>query len=166
MKILFISIDGVLNSDQFFKRNTIDKIPNSLGGTLLVQKEPYPDGHIDPDAVAVLNEIVKATGCKIVISSTWHWHGSLEAIRQLLARKGFEFQDSIIDVTPRFNSIRGAEIGAYLATHTVWSYAILDYTADMGKQMPHLVKTDWQQGLTLIEAALAINMLNRVPANN
>jgi hypothetical protein len=159
MKILFLDIDGVLNSAQFFKRN-------SQSSVLTVPKEPYPDGHIDPDAVAVLNEIVRETGCRIVISSTWRRHNSLEAIRRLLARKGFEFQDSIIDVTPRFNSIRGAEIGAWLATHSVWSHAILDDDADMGKQMPHLVKTDWQQGLTLIEAALVINMLNGVPANN
>jgi hypothetical protein len=61
-KVLFLDIDGVLNSDEFFSSKYHDRLLLSRGehGTL----------H-DPRACALLGKIKKATNCKIVMSSSW-----------------------------------------------------------------------------------------------
>ena len=53
MKVLFLDIDGVLNGHE--------KHPDS----------PYTT--IRPDCVRRLNRVIKATDCKIVISSAWRY---------------------------------------------------------------------------------------------
>lgn len=60
MKAIFLDIDGVLNSDEYF-----DKISNlDIQG---IEKE------IDIEKVKLLKEAINETGAKIVLSSSWRY---------------------------------------------------------------------------------------------
>jgi hypothetical protein len=154
MKVLFLDIDGVLNSEDWFKRSRTN------GGRILVSREPYPYGHIDPLSVGVLNCIVKVTGCKIVISSTWRKSYEPEDIASILHLRGFRYTESIIGKTPSLNTQRGDEVAAWLATHKVESFVIVDDDSDMGALSSRLVKTSFRTGLTVSEANRIVQMLN------
>lgn len=60
MKVIFLDIDGVLNSEAFSKES--HKIYLATG-------EIKPD--VDEKAVQRLQTVIKATGAKIVLSSSW-----------------------------------------------------------------------------------------------
>ena len=53
MKIIFLDIDGVLNSAKYDKKRTAD------------------DGNIDTTRLPLLKHIVDSTKAKIVLTSTW-----------------------------------------------------------------------------------------------
>ena len=119
MKIIFLDIDGVLNSEMYEWSRGEDRA----------------DNRIDLSRVRLLKDIVSATDAKIVLSSTWRldWDKSPELcgedgeyINQCLAQYGL----SIIDKTP-FNSMiddRRREILTWLSRHRgeVESFVILD----------------------------------------
>ena len=119
MKIIFLDIDGVLNSEMYEWSRGEDRA----------------DNRIDLSRVRLLKDIVSATDAKIVLSSTWRldWDKSPELcgedgeyINQCLAQYGL----FIIDKTP-FNSMiddRRREILTWLSSHRgeVESFVILD----------------------------------------
>ena len=119
MKIIFLDIDGVLNSEMYEWSRGEDRA----------------DNRIDLSRVRLLKDIVSATDAKIVLSSTWRldWDKSPELcgedgeyINQCLAQYGL----FIIDKTP-FNSMiddRRREILTWLSRHRgeVESFVILD----------------------------------------
>ena len=92
----------------------------------------------------LVDRIIQATGCKVVLSSTWRL---FEESRKEVAKQVCEF----IDVTPRlFSGIyapkeRGHEIKQWLDQHPeVTRYAILDDNSDMlEEQLPNFFKTEW-----------------------
>ena len=119
MKVIFLDIDGVLNSVMYDTQRV----------------EERGDNRIDMTRVKLLADIVNATGAKIVLSSTWRedWEKSSELcgndgkyINECLAKYGL----SIIDKTPclNYSDERQFEILAWLADHTgeVESFVILD----------------------------------------
>lgn len=140
MKILFLDIDGVLNSRETLKCGT-------RSGSIM---------GIDPYMRILLDRIVQATDAKVVISSSWRlvpkW---LQEIRDV----GIEF----ISRTPYLESKkRGEEIQQWLDEHPeVENYAILDDDSDM---LPgqHFFKTSFEVGLTQEIADEVINHLGRV----
>lgn len=146
MKILFLDIDGVLNSARWLH----DK-----------PRKTWPFEHIDPAAVQLLNRIVEQTGCKIVISSSWRVLTPFRSLGMVLACRGFEFASHIIDQTPRHGfDNRGMEIQAWLNTRfDVAQFVIVDDDSDMAHLMPHLVKTSWQTGMDGIHALEIISRL-------
>ena len=119
MKIIFLDIDGVLNSEMYEWSRGEDRA----------------DNRIDLSRVRLLKDIVSATDAKIVLSSTWRldWDKSPELcgedgeyLNQCLAQYGL----FIIDKTP-FNSMiddRRREILTWLSSHRgeVESFVILD----------------------------------------
>ena len=119
MKIIFLDIDGVLNSEMYEWSRGEDRA----------------DNRIDLSRVRLLKDIVSATDAKIVLSSTWRldWDKSPELcgedgeyINQCLAQYGL----FIIDKTP-FNSMiddRRREILTWLSSHRgeVERFVILD----------------------------------------
>lgn len=40
----------------------------------------YPQGDFDPKCVEIVNRIVKETGCKVVVSSSWRAEINLQSI--------------------------------------------------------------------------------------
>ena len=76
MKVLFLDIDGVLNSSNWFEYMQYC-IKNDMYNKVLNFVE-INDEHIkrklsmiDDRAIANLNRIVEETGCKVVLSSSW-----------------------------------------------------------------------------------------------
>jgi hypothetical protein len=128
MKVVFLDIDGVLNSSEYLYS------PRHVSGSR----------KIDPLAVERLNRITDATGAVVVVSSTWRIMG-LDPIRALLAEHGVKAP--IIDVTPEDNGTRGQQIGNWLSSHDVESFVIFDDDNDMGDLARALVQTDFEFGL-------------------
>lgn len=138
MKVIFLDIDGVLNSD----RSCI-----ALGG----YPHPWPresrDWHLfDPVAIALLGRVVRETGAVCVLSSSWRV--LLEDLGELAERIGVP----IIDRTrpTQGNEPRGEQIQDWLDAHSdVEQWAILDDSTDMlDHQMESFVRVPPGNGMT------------------
>ena len=142
MKILFLDIDGVCNSSETFQRHS-----GVIG--------------IDPYMALLVDRIIQATDCKVVLSSSWkHSQEGRDEVRRQVC--------DFIDITPNLDSgIRGKEIEAWLSAHPeVKQYAILDDDSDMlPEQMDNFFQTKWDKGLTQDIANKVIQFLSRPPAN-
>ena len=167
MRILFLDIDGVLNSTQYMKNIT----PNTIYGSNGVDMSQQ----IDPQAVKLLDAIIHATGAKIVVSSTWRRMFDVDQIAEFLSQRGSKIaHKAIIDRTPisKSSRIRGGEIKEWLDMHSesvqidtssesIESYAIVDDDADMlPEQMDNFVNTDNDVGLTAEKMHEIISILN------
>lgn len=149
MKVLFLDIDGVLVTKRFW---------NFTG-------EPHRDmfGHVfDPITVRNLERVIAETGAKIVISSTWKFSG--EDIMKDMWRLR-KLPGEMIGVTPnvpsRHGIDRGPEIQAWLDANKVDNFAIVDDDADFfDTQLPHFVRTTFDNGLTRKVADRLISILN------
>lgn len=127
MKVLFLDVDGVLNS-------TPDYLVRTEHGGF-----PINMGKID-----ILKDIIDATGCEIVVSSAWRKSDLFFHLLKCLPK-------TPLDKTPVFNSgCRGEEIKLWLDENKgVESYAILDDDSDMlPEQLPYFVQTELDYGLT------------------
>lgn len=146
--VLFLDIDGVLNSQEFFERARADALSRR------------PIWHmLDPEKVTMLNEILAATGAKVVVSSSWRIPFTMDDIYAALTHRGF--RGTIIGKTPSGGRTRGDEIQAWLdfqATKPV-RFAILDDSADMAHLAPFLVRTTWELGMEQCHVGRAIEML-------
>ncbi len=137
MKILFLDIDGVLNSLRYDRERTPEQ------------------GNIDESRLPLLKEIVEESGAQIVLSSSWreHWapeEGHCDAVglelNRLFQKYGLQISDKTPQISPRQ---RAAEIQDWLTAHAnqVDAFAILDDTfAGWGDLQDHLVKTDSRIG--------------------
>jgi hypothetical protein len=133
MTVLFLDIDGVLNST----RSCL-----AFGG--------FPHG-ITPDhlkrfdhcAVGLIRRLCKETGAVCVLSSTWR---QLHPYTEISAALDIP----MIGATPKSDDgFRGREIAAWLAAHPeVTQYAIVDDDGDMlPEQKPYFVQTPHSDGL-------------------
>ena len=109
MKVIFLDIDGVLNSDSY-----IDKARKL--GLKGIEKE------IDIGKIKLLKKAVEETGAKVVLSSSWRLTKNLSDLRELFAR-----YEIFLDTTPFINNERGYEIKQYLQENKgVEDFIILD----------------------------------------
>jgi len=153
MKILFLDIDGVLNSADWFSRRT--------------KPQQFDNLHeLDIELTYLFDEIIERTNCKVVLSSTWRLS---ETYQEDLERQGLN-TNAIIDRTPHMPLMggveameRGKEIKAWLDNHQeVTKYAILDDDSDMlPEQLQNFFKTSWSTGLTREITEAVINHLNK-----
>ena len=124
MKVIFLDIDGVLNTSQ-----TFIEIDNEFIKTGKRRIE------IDLDRVERLKEIVNVTGAVIVLSSSWRSYGEMKngeyvacsdkmaALIELFDAYGLK----IYDVTPvDDDGIRQNEIYAWLKDKEIDSFIIFD----------------------------------------
>lgn len=111
----------------------------------------------DPKCVEIVNRIVKETGCKVVVSSSWRAEINLQSI---FDKAGLKFK--IHSITP-FGDHRGCEIRDWLASETEpYVYAILDDDRSMlAEQRKYFIKTNTVTGITDEDARHVINILNR-----
>lgn len=79
MKILFLDHDGVI-------------CLSSEWGSRFKNKEGLDSvfDRFNEKAIKVLNEIIEATDCEIVVSSDWRFHASLSDMRQLYSIRGIK----------------------------------------------------------------------------
>ena len=142
LKIIFLDIDGVMNSI-----NTRPPRPRGLVDLL------------DPGNVSVLNAIVEATGAAVVVSSTWRLSSAFAALRASFAAAGCVAE--IIDVTPDIDGRqRVLEVAAWLERQATppSRFVVLDDDHDMPAFPDKLVRTNRQYGLSPrdLPAVLAI----------
>lgn len=153
MKVLFLDIDGVLNSRQGVLWH---KRVKGLKGSIFIDHRFW-----DPLAANNLLYILdKLPELKIVISSTWRVMHSMQEMKNFLEPLGVK-PNKIIDFTPDLGAVeRGLEIQKWLDDHPeVKEFVILDDNSDMAHLKHKLVKTDEWHGLTLRDAVAALTML-------
>ncbi|ARU04736.1 hypothetical protein CCO03_08650 [Comamonas serinivorans] len=130
-KILFLDVDGVLNSV---------KSCAALGGYPheLTSREGF-----DWIAIKLLQRLCDSSGVQIVMSSAWRAWNKPEDFA-----KAFDLP--VIDSTPRLHTKRGEEIQAWLdANDDIEAYVILDDDSDMlDSQQERFIKTNAKEGLT------------------
>lgn len=152
MKVIFLDIDGVLNTKSYRENPEVDYF-----------EQPISDIHM-----CLLEYLVKSTGAKIVLSSTWreYWEPGEEQsdrfgyyINELFSKYSLE----IYDKTPEHRD-RSDEIDAWKNLHQgeIESYVILDdfdfeWSEENGK---HLVKTTDEVGLDEEAVERAVRVLN------
>jgi hypothetical protein len=148
VNIIFLDIDGVLNCEDAYR-----------SGECQYQEWIWEDGRKDhyqrfcSRSKDLLNKLIKETGAKIVISSTWR-HSGIEFMRKVWALE--EMEGEIIGITPSMRTKgihipRGMEIKYFLEedlkfTHINWdqdqqresmkrsgvdNYIIIDDDSDM-----------------------------------
>ncbi len=144
MKVIFLDIDGVLNSRAY------DRKRNRDGQT-----------DIDETRLPLVKEIVDETGAKIVLSSTWreHWNTDTQKcdedavyINEVFAKFGLEIYGKTPDLGLDFD--RPDEIKAWLnsAEEKIESFVIIDdYRYAWGSLSDSFVKTNPNFGLGLEE---------------
>ena len=124
MKIIFLDIDGVLNSFQTFKDIYYE-----------YKKTGKRRIEIDEDKVLLLKEIVDNTDALIVLSSTWRYFGKmingklvtdnvkLQSLIDILSK----YNMFIYDITPRSKSgNREEEIREWLENKNVDDFIVID----------------------------------------
>lgn len=159
-KYIFLDIDGVLNSNDYFSSLEHIKRENMLRNLGFNSSISYGVSSIDPVAVKNLNKLVKDTGAKVVVSSTWRTSPNLSEIFKI---SGIEAP--IFNITPSSRSrIRGEEIQAWLdkKAESPYKYVILDDDSDMLRdQLPYFIQVDWMaRGLSENDVKLATKILN------
>jgi hypothetical protein len=172
MRVLFLDIDGVLNSAEYMRDRRTRRRPT-----------PHP---IDATTVPRLNSITDRTGAAIVVSSTWrlapegNYATPTDRMRDILSTHGVT--GDVIGCTPYLihnvgdgpmvvQRARGDEIQAWmdcwesfgveLNEDIVESFAILDDGSDMAHLRPWLVQTTWDRGLQDEHVERAVSLLTR-----
>ena len=170
-KVIFLDVDGVLNSDR----------------TL------YEDISLEDDLILNLKEIVDKTEAKIILSSSWRL--STEAIAKLMDKldkfglaisgmtcdsvdldwlKKYKFDTTKKYLDTKFDydenkqikitHDRGAEIFKWLHDHDDCAYVILDDEIEDVKPYFNesvIVKTSYKTGLTKEDVKKAVQILNK-----
>ncbi len=161
-RIIFLDIDGVLNSN--FWNDTHQR--ELSDGTL-----------IDMDKVALLGSLVKRTGAKVVLHSGWRFwfDGNFKPLRMeaqklvdMFQKEGIELYDVTPDYTTeeirrtkRFSLVKAKEILGWLDIHKeVQSWIVID-DLDLHNEhvRHHQIKTDQEVGLTRQDVERAAAML-------
>jgi hypothetical protein len=149
-KVIFLDIDGVLNSSTRWKEShEVD--PRNKSAKL------------DPIAVWRLKQIIGATGAKIVISSTWRNIFPLDWLTGTLWKYGIP-KDTIIGKTPKVGR-RGHEINHWLKKNPVDRYLIIDDDSDAWAAVDHklnnFIHTTFEEGLQHSHILDAVKILGK-----
>lgn len=155
MKIIFLDMDGVVNSEKW-AHETYEK-----------QGHVHMTQQVDEKAVAHLNTVIEKTGAKVVISSSWRIIMTPDEIWKVLKDHGFKGE--VIGKTPNHTRnakmhARGYEIQDWLEDNEgkVESFVIIDDSDDMEHLLPYLVRTTWLDGLQEEHVEPIVKMLGGV----
>lgn len=122
MKVIFVDVDGVLNSDDF-----IDSVKGKQD--------------IDIKTVLLLKRAIEETGAKIVMDTSFRYTQSFLKVQEMLLQNGIMF-----DKTPFIDNERGKEIKQYLSEHRkIEDYILLDdvvFSDFDDELLSHLIKMD------------------------
>ena len=136
MKVLFLDIDGFCKSRAYLYRLRAKNKKATLW---------YG---IDPEAAKLVKRIIKETGCKVVLSSTWRLYDNS---RHQVRREVVGFIDCTRNLQAGAQNgrvQRGYEVKEWLDRHPeVTQYAIVDDDSDFLPEQ-WLFKTTFQKGLT------------------
>lgn len=122
MKVIFVDVDGVLNSDDF-----IDSVKGKQD--------------IDIKTVLLLKRVIEETGAKIVMDTSFRYTQSFLKVQEMLLQNGIMF-----DKTPFIDNERGKEIKQYLSERKdIEDYILLDdviFPDFDDELLNHLIKMD------------------------
>lgn len=162
MKVIFLDVDGVLNSEETQHDWHLRTGGNGFGGFFPPEKEiDKSDTKWGEGLVSRVRRIVEATGAEIVISSTWRHHYNVEKFKEMF--KLYDWDAPVIDMTPKGYRGRGLEVNGWLSEHKdeVKSYVIIDDVDQfLSDQKPRYVQTTMMCGITEENAERAIKILN------
>lgn len=145
-RVLFLDIDGVLNSRIYYK---------------YIYKPEDGGSRFDPYCVILVKKLVEEFSLKIVISSTWRDGGMKRLINELNENKFMDYlhEDWLTPVVRPAN--RGKEIELWLDNHSeVKDYIILDDNENLLEhQRDKFVKTSIYLGMVQERYNQARNLL-------
>lgn len=155
-KFIFLDIDGVLNT------------ANYQSWRQFLGKVIYDDnGHLSaPSAVKNLARLIKHTGAKIILSSSWRLDG-LDVMRRMWKER--KMPGEIYDITPYVNArdyplyTRGIEVKIWLEKNGYVGCpdVIIDDIDDFLEEQNHrVILTNYKRGLTRIAMFRCMQMLN------
>ncbi|HKM20914.1 MAG TPA: HAD domain-containing protein [Lachnospiraceae bacterium] len=166
-RIIFLDIDGVLNSNFWNESH---------------QREISDGSLIDAEKVRLLGEIIRRTSADIVLHSGWRfWFNQdlepnrkeAERLVELLENEGLTISDVTPDLTTeeirrtrKFSLVKASEIFEWLKQHPeVEQWVVLDdldlHNIELAK---HQIKTNQVVGLTKEDVELAVTMLTKTNA--
>lgn len=134
MNILFLDVEGVLNSSKYLSKKYEEK------GRITLTREEF----FDPECMKILKVIVDLYDFYVVITSSWKI-AEYHILKNVFGKYGI----TIYDRTKNYGDMRGQEIIEWLDNHKneVKNYVILD--DDIFKDyeatgvLSHLVKTSF-----------------------
>lgn len=168
MKIIFLDIDGVLNSNRY-------------EDFLLSHNEcPFDENGaiFDPICVEALKRLILTTKAKIVISSSWKDNRICKNAYSILKKmwKSRNLPGEILDITPTLTpncllreygitnttAWKGYEIDQWLRSSTQYhSYIIIDdEDIVLDYQRPFFIMTDRYNGLSDADVEIGIRIFN------
>ena len=135
MKVIFLDIDGVLNT------NSNKEILN--------------------DKLKLLSELVSKTGADVVLSSSWrNWwnHPKINTPDSFITKWKKQFLDNNISITltTELECPKNISIEKFITQHNVKCFVVLD---DQNVFDKNLVQTDAEQGLTQLDCQKAFQLL-------
>jgi len=155
MKVIFLDIDGVLNTDRQIRINDLKQIN---------------DIDFDQQAMENLKMIIDQSKAKVVITSTWRIHQNENGYLWRELVRNFEAcsidPEIMIDITPVIDTImkpeaRELEILKWLdANRNVEKFVILDDQWSMGTLNDHFIRCFSFNGITAEITEEAIEILN------
>ncbi|MBR3866269.1 MAG: hypothetical protein IKM54_00525 [Butyricicoccus sp.] len=164
-KVIFLDIDGVLNSN-FWEQTHTKELSD---GTL-----------VDAEKVALLGGLVRRTGAQLILHSGWRfWYdgdckplrAESERLSAMLAAEGMTIAGVTPDLTTeeirrtkKFSLVKAREILAWVAQHpetTGW-VVLEDLDLHNGEVARHQVMTDQTVGLTEADVETAVGILENL----
>lgn len=150
MKVIFLDIDGVLNSTRSFAAKTVGDLNQPSRSYLEINLSV-----IDPIAIALLNKLCVATGADIVLSSTHR--KMVDDIPLYLKQLGITAK--CVGSTPITDrGFRGDEVNMWLGLNPVGQYVIFDDDSDFYSYQT-FIKIDRHVGLDFFSFEKAIELL-------
>jgi len=134
LNVIFLDIDGVLNSEMYYR--SVDRTIKDWS-------------RFDPRVVDMIIELIEEFSAKLVISSTWRF-GAVKQLNNELTKSGLKKYLHEDWKTPQVHpSHRGTEIKMWLHEHTeVKNYLILDDDMNvLEEQIRYFVRTDLKYGM-------------------
>lgn len=179
MNVVFLDIDGVLNSSSSVMASIGPDETHPAVQTLMsvVGDLPYGVGvalrHVDPVAVGLLNRLLAETNAGLVLISTHRAHfmklssyesdHHLMCLRVYMTALGIKVPE-MFSVTKRMSTTRGAEVEEWLENHPTDKYAILDDSRDFHSYQ-HLVKVNGKYGFVFDDYTNALKYLGITPSD-
>lgn len=172
MKVIFLDVDGVLNSHQsttfWHNKRDQEKWENEMYDSWTGTLKEYIAHEFCPIALSNVEELIRRVPeLKIVISSTWRYSETPDTLRKILSPSKL-VGDAIIDITPDFGwrdgkkVQRGDEIQDWLDKHPeVTHYVIVDDDNDMlESQKKNFVHTSSLHGFQYGDMLWALRILD------
>ncbi len=156
MKVIFLDMDGVLNSCQsnYWYRKMLgheeDNWVNYRSSEAETTYNAY-EKQLCPLSCGNLRHLLELyPDARIVISSTWRIGRSVEWFNSFFKHFKIFTEDKVIGKTPRLNTQRGYEIEDWInkSELSIENFVIIDDDSDMGPYLntPHFVHTDGRVG--------------------